>query len=74
MSCTVSVAPISAPRMTARVWRKLMSPALTKPTSMTDVALLDWIRPVMNAPPPTAASRLLVSDRRSERIFEPAAF
>jgi hypothetical protein len=41
---------------------------------MTDVALLDWIRPVMNAPPPTAANLLLVSERRSERIFEPAAF
>ena len=74
MSWTVSVAPMSAPRITARVCRKLMSPALTKPTSMTDVALLDWMRPVMNAPAPTADNRLLVSDRSSERILLPAAF
>jgi len=65
---------MSAPRITARVWRKVISPALTKPTSMTDVALLDWIRPVMNAPAPTAVSRLLVNDRRSERMRGPAAF
>src|SRR5437899_1841955 len=41
MSWTVSVVPMSAPRMTPSVWRKVMRPADTKPISMIVAAVGD---------------------------------
>src|SRR5712691_2812451 len=58
MSCTVSVVPMSAPRMTPSVWRKVMRPADTKPISMIVVADDDCRSPVTITPDPTAISRL----------------
>jgi len=39
--CAVTVVPILAPRITPAAWLRFISPALTKPTTMTVVAELD---------------------------------
>ena len=57
MSCTVKVVPMSAPRMMPSVWRKLMSPADTKPINMSVVAADDWMIAVIAAPDATASRR-----------------
>jgi len=54
MSCTVRVVPMSAPRITPSVWRKLIRPADTKPISMSVVAAEDWMIAVIAAPEATA--------------------
>jgi len=54
----VSVVPMSAPRMTPSVWRKVMRPADTKPISMIVVADDDWRSPVTITPDTTAMKRL----------------
>jgi hypothetical protein len=58
ISCTVSVVPMSAPRITPSVWRNVMRPAATKPMSITMVADDDWMMPVMVAPEAIARMRL----------------
>ena len=60
------------------VGRRPMTPALTRPTVMTVIAVLDWITPVMNVParspvigvPATLASkaRILTRKRLAEQI------
>ena len=50
-----------APRMTPIACRNVITPALTKPTSMTVVTELDWISDVTAAPVPQAINRLSVT-------------
>src|SRR2546426_400868 len=57
MSWTVNVVPMSAPRMIPSVWGKVISPAATKPISITVVAADDWMIAVTAAPAATAVSR-----------------
>jgi hypothetical protein len=66
-SWTVTVVPMSAPRMTPRDCRKEIRPADTNPISIRVVAADDWTRAAVAAPAPTEARRLrvtLVSRRR----------
>jgi hypothetical protein len=58
ISCTVRVVPMSAPRITPSVCRNVMSPAETKPISISVVAADDWRMAVTSAPENTAASRV----------------
>ncbi len=44
------VVPICAPRITPMAWRRVISPALTNPTTMTVVALLLCMMVVTNIP------------------------
>ena len=73
MSWTVNVVPMSAPRMIPSVWGKVISPAATKPISITVVADDDWMIAVTAAPAATAVSRFRVSPVRSVRSRPPAA-
>src|SRR5262245_43337912 len=73
MSCTVNVVPMSAPRITPRDWRKVRSPAETKPISIRVVADEDWMSVVTRAPEQTAVRRLLVMLMRMCRSWLPAA-
>ena len=72
-SCTVTVVPMSAPRMTPIVWRRLSRPAEVKPTSMTVVALDDCSTAVTPAPTRSARKRSPVSVERTWRSRVPAA-
>ena len=54
----MTVVPMLAPRMTPMAWWRFISPALTKPISMTVVAEEDWMRAVIPAPEATAVNRL----------------
>ncbi len=58
MSWTVNVVPMSAPRMIPSVWRNVISPADTKPMSMSVVAAEDWMMAVIAAPDRTECHRL----------------
>ena len=49
-SQAVTVVPMLAPMMTPTVWYRSISPELTKPTTMTVVAELDWITAVTARP------------------------
>jgi len=53
----VKVVPMSAPRITPSVWRKVIRPAETKPISISVVAAEDWMIAVIVAPDSTARSR-----------------
>ena len=70
----VMVVPMLAPMMTPTAWFRVMSPALTKPTTMTVVAPELWMMAVIRAPTPTAMKRLLVSMPRKSFILLPADF
>ena len=45
-----SVVPILAPMMTLIAGRKATTPALTRPTTMTVIAVDDWMMPVIKVP------------------------
>ena len=51
-----------APKITPMAWRSFIMPALTKPTTMTDVAQDDWITAV--TPVPSSRPRKVVLDSR----------
>ena len=70
----VMVVPMLAPMITPTAWDRFNTPALTKPTTMTVVAPLDWMIAVINAPNATARNRLLVSIPRKLLILLPAVF
>ncbi len=72
-SCTVKVVPMSAPRITPSDWRNVMSPAETKPISISVVADEDWMSAVTSAPEPTAARRFRVMLVSRCRRWPPAA-
>ncbi len=72
-SCTVTVVPMSAPRMTPIVCRRLSRPAEAKPTSMTVVALEDCRTAVTPAPTRSARNRSPVRVERTWRNRVPAA-
>ena len=67
ISWPVMVVPILAPIITQTAWFKVMSPELTKPTTITVVAEEDWISAVITAPTRTPKKRLEV--RRSKICF-----
>jgi hypothetical protein len=48
--CAVMVVPMFAPMIMPIAWRRVRSPAFTKPTVITEVALLLWIITVVNRP------------------------
>ena len=73
ISCTVSVVPMSAPRMMPSVWRNVMIPADTNPISISVVAAEDWMMAVTAAPEATATTRLRDSPVRSWRSRPPTA-
>ena len=49
-NCPVTVVPILAPIIIPTDWRRLISPAFTKPTVITVVAEEDWIKAVTKIP------------------------
>ena len=49
-SCTVTVVPMSAPRITPSDWGNVTRPADTKPISISVVADEDWMIEVTSAP------------------------
>ena len=63
-SCPVIVVPILAPMIIHTACLRVISPELTKPTTMTVVADEDWITAVMTAPTSTPSIRLEVSFSR----------
>ena len=70
----VAVVPILAPMMTEMACESERSPALTKLTVMTVVAVDDWIEVVMNAPVSRPVKRLVVMVLRTVRKRLPAIF
>src|SRR5437016_1249895 len=64
---------MSAPRMMPSVWRKVISPAETKPMSISVVAAEDWMIAVTAAPEATAIGRWRAMPVSSERRRPPAA-
>ena len=56
----VIVVPMFAPMITVVAWNSDISPALTKPTTMTVVAEELWMIAVTAVPMPTPARRLLL--------------
>ena len=61
------VVPMLAPMITLIAGRRPKTPALTRPTVMTVIAVLDWITPVMNVPasrPVTGVPATLASKAR----------
>jgi hypothetical protein len=73
-NCAVMVVPMWAPNIRPIPWTKLSNPALMKPTTITVVALDDWITQVTAAPDITAINLLAENIRRMERIFSPATW
>jgi len=63
-----------APIMTPTDWVRVSSPAFTKLTTITVVALDDWIMPVTKAPVSTRLRGLEVMALNMERILSPATF
>ena len=74
ISCAVTVVPIFAPIITAAAWYRFIRPALTKPTTITVVALLLWIIPVIIAPVATPLIGLDVIFSNIFFSFSPEAF
>lgn len=70
----VKVVPILAPIITLIACLRVRSPAFTKPTTITVVALEDWITAVTPSPVTTPLSGLEVIEARNLRRPEPAAF
>ena len=62
-----------APIITPMAWRSVIRPALTKPTSMTVVALLLWMTAVTAAPTTTPLSSVDVRADSTLLILSPAA-
>ena len=74
MSHAVTVVPMLAPMMTVMDCTSVSSPALTKLTTITVVALDDWMSAVMSSPVSTPVTRFLVMAVRMERKRLPAIF
>ena len=70
----VTVVPTLAPIITPMACFSVISPAFTKETTMTVVALDDWIRAVIRIPVKTPMTRFLVIAARIERSLSPANF
>ena len=70
----VIVVPILAPKITPKDWYRFNKPALAKPTTITVVALDDWIILVTKAPQVVAAKRFVVAIPNSWRILSPDTF
>ena len=70
----VIVVPIFAPIITPMAWARVSSPALTKPTTITVVALEDWTSAVTPSPESIPLNGLEVIVPRSFLILPPAAF
>ncbi len=68
--CAVTVVPISAPRITPTACDSDISPAETKPTSITVVTEEDWITAVTSVPVISPITRLVVS--RARMVFMPS--
>ena len=69
----VTVVPMLAPMMTPMALLRDRSPALTKPTTITVVALEDWITAVTSRPTSTAVNLLRVRASKRRFILLPAA-
>ena len=74
MSHAVTVVPMLAPIMTPTACERDRRLAFTKLTTITVVALEDWIKAVIKSPVSTLLKGLDVIDARMERILSPAAF
>ena len=72
-SWTVTVVPMSAPRITPSDCGNVTSPAETKPMSIRVVADEDWMIDVTSAPEATAARRVRVMLVSRWRRWPPAA-
>ena len=70
----VTVVPMLAPMMTPMDCARVISPAFTKLTTMTVVALDDWMSAVMRIPVSTPITRFLVMAARMLRRRSPANF
>ena len=70
----VTVVPMLAPIMTPMAWTRVSSPALTRLTVITVVALDDCIIPVNTAPVSIRRNGLEVIGIRNERSLYPASF
>ena len=73
ISCPVTVVPIFAPMIIQTACFKVISPELTKPTTITVVAEEDWITAVIPAPTHTPRKRFAVRRSRICFIRLPAA-
>ena len=69
-----SVVPMLAPMMTAMAGRRPRTPELTRPTTMTVMAVLDWMMPVMNVPARTPLTGFPAIRASSARIWLTARF
>ncbi len=74
MSCPVIVVPIFAPKITPDACIRFISPEFTKLTTITVVALEDWMIAVNTIPTIIPINRFLVKNSSMLRIFAPAAF
>ena len=70
----VTVVPMLAPMMTPILWPSVISPAFTKLTTITVVALDDWMSAVISTPVSTPITRFLVIAARILRRRSPANF
>ena len=70
----VTVVPILAPMITLIAWASVSNPAFTKLTTITVVALDDWITVVIPKPVRTPLNGLEVIAERKPRSLSPAAF
>ena len=73
-SQAVTVVPIFAPMMTLIACARVRRPAFTKLTTITVVALEDWITDVIPNPVNTPLKGLDVIAERKLRNLSPAAF
>ena len=73
MNCMAMVAPRPVPSSTPNAWYIEMSPALTKPTTRMEAALLDCSTEARPLPIKAAVSRLPVSFSRNRRSLSPAS-
>ena len=74
MTQAVTVVPMLAPMMTPMACVRFISPALTKLTTITVVALDDWMSAVTRTPVMTPMKRFLVIAARMARRRSPANF
>ena len=70
----VSVVPMLAPMMTEIAWTSVSSPALTKETVITVVAVLDCTATVVSMPVNTPETRFVVIALSTWRSCGPASF
>lgn len=70
----VTVVPIFAPIITPTDWARLSKPAFTKLTTITVVALEDWMIEVMRRPVSTLLNEFEVMAARKLLILSPATF